>query len=170
MINVFLTNLGKYNEGELVGKWISLPIDTAELENCLEEIGINEEYEEYFITDSETDIEYLDISEYSNLQELNEIAEKYDEMDDDEKMVLSAFMLNGDDFSEAVAHVQEGDYYMYPDCRDMEDVAIEVVEQCGYLQDVPDAVARYFDYEAFGEDLAIEGTFVYINGCYVQIL
>ncbi|NFO86654.1 antirestriction protein ArdA [Clostridium botulinum] len=24
-VNIFVTNLGKYNEGELVGKWLSLP-------------------------------------------------------------------------------------------------------------------------------------------------
>ena len=49
MLNVFLTNLGKYNEGELVGKWVSLPCDDIEAE--LEEIGVGAEpYEEYFIT------------------------------------------------------------------------------------------------------------------------
>ena len=31
-LNVFITNLGKYNEGELVGKWIELPLlDNEEL-------------------------------------------------------------------------------------------------------------------------------------------
>ncbi|WP_413788539.1 antirestriction protein ArdA, partial [Providencia stuartii] len=25
MISVFITNLGKYNEGELVGEWLELP-------------------------------------------------------------------------------------------------------------------------------------------------
>lgn len=27
---VFITNLGKYNEGELVGKWLDLPCDDIE--------------------------------------------------------------------------------------------------------------------------------------------
>lgn len=26
MMNIYLTNLGKYNEGELVGEWVQLPI------------------------------------------------------------------------------------------------------------------------------------------------
>ena len=25
MMNVFVTNLGKYNEGELIGEWVELP-------------------------------------------------------------------------------------------------------------------------------------------------
>ena len=51
MFNVFITNLGKYNEGELIGKWLSLPCDDIVAE--LEEIGVVADslYEEYFITD-----------------------------------------------------------------------------------------------------------------------
>lgn len=56
MLKIFLTNLGKYNEGELVGEWISLPVSEEELEAVKERIGINEQYEEWFITDYETDI------------------------------------------------------------------------------------------------------------------
>ena len=40
----------------------------------------------------------------------------------------------------------------------------EVVEECGYLANIPENVARYFDYEAFGRDLDIEGTFIYAGG------
>ena len=52
-IEGYITNLGKYNEGELIGRWIEFPIDEDDLKKALEEIGINEEYEEYFITDYE---------------------------------------------------------------------------------------------------------------------
>lgn len=43
----------------------------------------------------------------------------------------------------------------------MTDVSYQVVEECGYLNDVPDTVARYFDYESFGRDLEIEGTYIF---------
>ena len=33
MLNVWIGNLGKYNEGELVGEWLSLPVTDKELEN-----------------------------------------------------------------------------------------------------------------------------------------
>ncbi|MGX8950038.1 antirestriction protein ArdA, partial [Providencia stuartii] len=35
MISVFITNLGKYNEGELVGEWLELPATSKEIEHCL---------------------------------------------------------------------------------------------------------------------------------------
>ena len=53
-ISIYLTNLGKYNEGELVGEWVELPVDDN-FEQAFQDIGINDEYEEWFITDYETD-------------------------------------------------------------------------------------------------------------------
>ena len=53
----------------------------------------------------------------------------------------------------------------------MTDVAYEVIESCGYLNGVSETVARYFDFEAFGRDLNIEGYFEALNGNrYIQIL
>ena len=74
MMNIFITNLGKYNEGELIGEWATLPISEKELQELFERIGINEEYEEYFITDYECD--FYEVGEYENIKTLNEIAEK----------------------------------------------------------------------------------------------
>lgn len=47
-MRVYIVNLGKYNEGELVGYWFTLPIN---LDDLKERIGLNREYEEYAIHD-----------------------------------------------------------------------------------------------------------------------
>ena len=53
----FITNLGKYNEGALVGEWVKLPTTAEELQKVFERIGIGSKddfghpYEEWFITD-----------------------------------------------------------------------------------------------------------------------
>lgn len=39
---VYIANLGKYNEGELVGAWFTFPIDE---DDVAERIGLNEYYE-----------------------------------------------------------------------------------------------------------------------------
>ena len=36
----FITNLGKYNEGELVGEWVKFPSTQEELQNVFSRIGI----------------------------------------------------------------------------------------------------------------------------------
>lgn len=170
MLRIYLTNLGKYNEGELVGEWVELPVSQEELEKVFERIGINEEYEEFFITDYETDINAVTVGEYDNLDELNELAEELEEVGEAEKKAIQAMLLDGYEFKEALEKANNGDFTIYYDCDNMTDVAYEVVEQCGYLQNVPEQVSRYFDYEAFGRDLDLEGKFYNIDGDMVEIL
>ena len=169
MIKVFLTNLGKYNEGYLIGEWLELPASQQEIDETMAKIGINEEYEEWFITDYETDIEGVEVGEYSNLDELNELAEQLDELEEDEQKAIQAMLLDGYTFNEALEKVINGDYAIYFDCDNMTDVAYEIVEECGYLNDVPETIARYFDYESFGRDLNIEGKFYNIDGDMIEI-
>ena len=170
MLNIYLTNLGKYAEGELLGEWVELPVSQDELKEVFKRIGINEQYEEYFITDYECD--FYEVGEYENLDTLNEIAEKLNELEEEESTVAKALMSEcGYTLDEAIEKVNNGDYRIYSDCNDMTDVAYEVVEECGYLNNVPENVARYFDYEAFGRDLGIEGTFIFLdNGDCLEVI
>ena len=59
---VYMANLGKYNEGYLVGAWFTFPIDE---EDVKEKIGLNEQYEEYAIHD--TDNFPIAIGEYVSI-------------------------------------------------------------------------------------------------------
>lgn len=161
-MKIFLTNLGKYNEGELIGEWVELPASSEELQEVFERIGINEEYEEYFITDYECDL--YEVGEYENIDTLNEIAERIKELDEEESKVVKALMSElGYTLDEAIGKVNSGDYRIYSDCDNMTDIAYQVVEECGYLNNAPDNVARYFDYESFGKDLGIEGTYIFTD-------
>lgn len=168
MLRIFLTNLGKYNEGELIGKWVDLPTANG-FDEHLKEIGINEEYEEYFITDYETDFDGIEIGEYSNLETLNEMAETLESLNDDEKEVVDAIMSSGYSLEEALE--KKEDCMIYCDCSNMEDVAREYAEQTGLLSSIPENLQSYFDFEAFGRDMDYEGTYIFTkNGNCVQIL
>ena len=74
---VYIANLGKYNEGYLVGAWFTFPIDE---EDVKEKIGLNEQYEEYTIHD--TDNFPIAIGEYVSIEELNEMYEMIEELPD----------------------------------------------------------------------------------------
>lgn len=169
-MNIYLTNLGKYNEGELVGEWVKLPVSDEELQEVFKRIGIDgKEYEEYFITDYECD--FYEISEYESISTLNEIAEKLDDLDEEQEQVVKVLMSEcGYNLDDAIEKAENGDYMFYTDCNDMTDVAYIVVEEFGYLDNVPENIARYFDYEAFGRDLGIEGSFHFLdNGDCIEI-
>ena len=74
---VYIANLGEYNEGYLVGAWFTFPIDE---EDVKEKIGLNEQYEEYAIYD--TDNFPIAIGEYVSIEELNEMYEMIEELPD----------------------------------------------------------------------------------------
>jgi len=83
----FVTNLGKYNEGMLVGEWVKLPTTEEEMQKVFERIGIGKQdefgqpYEEWFITDYECPIYGVQkmLGEYESLDKLNFLASLIDE-------------------------------------------------------------------------------------------
>ena len=80
-VKAFVTNLGKYVEGQLVGEWVTFPIDEIEQDEMLKRIGIGEEYEEIFVTDYDSELPlYEEFGEYPDLEELNEFAEEIESM------------------------------------------------------------------------------------------
>lgn len=171
-ISVWVGNLGKYNEGELVGEWFSLPCEDfdEEWEELMERIGIDgKRYEEVFCADWECAINGLKYSEYPDYEELNGIAEQWESMLDYEQEAVTVRMTLCDEgFDEAVKHMD--DVRIYYGCRDMTDVAQEYVDDTGMLDGLPDYMQCYFDYEAFGRDMAIDGLFDYSEelGCMVE--
>lgn len=157
---IFLTNLGKYNEGHLVGKWIDLPCDDLEAE--LESIGVVEgtQYEEYFITDYENDFGYK-VGEHDDLEELNDLAEQLEDIDDRATEHLEAYLeATGVDLVEALASYEVSIFYKD---MDMEAVAYELVEE-GEFGKVPSQLKNYIDYVAIANDLECGSYFKVSNG------
>lgn len=174
MFKVFITNVGKYNEGELIGKWLDLPCEDIEEE--LTSIGVSDEldengvyYEEYFITDYENDYGYK-VGEYDSLYELNEMAEELENLDDYDKEIVNAFIENGSDIQEALDGLRDGNYMVFSNCYDMTDVAEQYAEETGLLNSIPDNLRFYFDFEAYGRDMSFEGTFIFTdNGNCIEL-
>lgn len=152
MLKGFITNLGKYNEGQLIGEWIEFPISEDELEEVFERIGINEEYEEIFFTDWECDFEtglgeYEDIEAVNDLAEALEAVERYSEEDKLEAIIKAT----GDSLQEALRYMDDATFY--PGYT-LKEVAEEIVSEC---YDLPEIALRYFDYKAFARDLSFDG-------------
>ena len=166
MLKINVTNLKKYNEGALVGEWVSLPHEG--LEEVLEKIS-NSGKDELFISDYETDINGLKVAEYEDILQLNEIAEEINNFSDDEVIALQAYLEQYNDIEQALEEVRQGNYTIYYDCDDMSDVAYQVVNDCGLFDGVPEALKGYFDYEAYGRDIDINGTFIQIDNSFVEL-
>lgn len=162
LLNIFITNLGKYNEGELIGEWVELPVTDEELEAVYERIGINEQYEEVFITDYETDLEGLKVGEYDNIEELNELIKELDELDEyDLEKVEAILEAYSSDIKSAIENI---DNYTYYSGISLDDLAYELVEE----MNLPEFAERYFDYDAFARDLEFDGYTETSNGVIYQ--
>lgn len=157
-ISGYITNLGKYNEGYLIGEWIDFPISKKDLAAVLERIGISSKpdeygryYEEYFFTDWDSNISGItaNLGEYISIREVNEIAEKIEEYGDLAAAIVEAFGVDD------LMNSDPDDYIIWPVDND-EELGEEVVDVCGILNEIPDHLRYYFDFAAYGRDYRLE--------------
>lgn len=174
MLKIYLTNLGKYNEGEIIGEWVDLPIYEEDLVKVLNSIGVDEEHEEYFITDYEidVDIEGLDIEEYSNIGQLNELAEKFEGLEEYGIEQLKALLESGridlDDILEGdiCSLLSNYTFVQLDDSSSLDDenLGYSYIEEvyCGDLSCIEN-ISYYFDKDMIIEDLDEENKECYEN-------
>lgn len=153
---VYIVNLGKYNEGYDAGSWFSFPIDE---EDVKEKIGLDGEYEEYAVHD--TDGFPMEIPEYISIDELNRIHEIICELPEE-------ILDNLNDFVSYYGSIEEladnaDNIICYSGCDTMEDVAYHKIYEENELGEIPPALYNYIDCEAYGRDIEIEGYFVETN-------
>ena len=175
----FITNLGKYNEGELVGEWVKFPTTAEELKEVFKRIGIGQKddfgqpYEEWFITDYDCYVDglYSKLGEYENLDELNYLASKLDEMSESEYAQFQAGMEMGDhcgSLQEIINLTENLDCYeVYPDIHDYDDLGRYYIEELDVMQ-VPEHLQNYIDYEAYGRDVAMDENGTFTDQGYVR--
>lgn len=144
MTKIFLTNLGEYNNGRLIGEWLPLPYTEQQLDACMERIG---NPEEWFITDTDSDLP-IDIQEYANLSELNEQFEEVAAYDAD---LIAALIECGYSLQESLEMADNVTFYPG---ETLEDVAYNIVNEC---YELPEFALQYFDYTAFARDLSYDG-------------
>lgn len=154
LVKVFVTNLGKYNEGELIGEWLELPCDEDKIQQVFDRIGINEEYEEYFITDYESTCG-IKLSEYENIIELNK-----------QMLELDKLIVNSNDEHKAKAMISELSYdipevidnwynYDFASGWTAEDYEKDMVENCYDVDNLVDGWLSMYvtiDYEQMAMD------------------
>ena len=141
ILSAFVTNLGKYTEGELVGKWVDFPITDGELKTVLQEIGIDGiRYEEIFFTDYESDIAGLTacLGEYESIRLLNCLATKIEESDCDTEELAAMIEYGGiyKSIEELITLSDNTDcYIVYRDIQDDSDLGYHFIEETGLLQE-----------------------------------
>ena len=178
----FVTNLGKYNEGALVGEWVKFPTTQEEMQKVFERIGIGSKdefdqvYEEWFITDYECPLHgvYDMLGEYESLDKLNYLAGRLEELDKWDQEKLVAIMDSGcdevGDIDDLINLTYNLDCYDFiPDIHDASDLGYYYVHEAGiYDEKELGPLANYIDYERFGRDVAMDENGRFTDEGYVR--
>lgn len=177
VFEAYVTNLGKYNEGELLGEYLKFPTTPEEVQALLKRIGVDGvRYEEIFITDFNGDVLglYEHLGEYENLDELNHLACLLSELDQSDLEKFEAVIDSGEHTSsvtDLINLTQNLDCFeFYSDVHSDEELGRMYVLEFGGVE-VPEHLIDYIDYEAYGRDVRINegghfapGGYVFDNG------
>ena len=156
-MQIYVTSLADYNAGRQVGDWVDVGT-VSEMEADIEKIlksSKEPNAEEWAIHDYS---DFPNMGEHASLEEIEEVGELVDEHGD---VFLAAISYSPEDLDYAKKLVEDG--YMGQG-NDIEDFAYEYLKDTGQLEEMGEFGARYFDYSAFGRDLAIDMTVIDYGG------
>ena len=170
LLEAYITNLGKYAEGQLVGETLKFPTTAEEVQSLLKRIGVDGiRYEEIFITSFDGDVLGLHehLGEYESIDELNYLAALLSEMDQSDIEKFEAVIDAGEytgSVKDLINLTQNLDCFeFYPDIEGEEDLGRYFTEDLA----IPAELKDYFDYEAYGRDVSINEGGHFAPGGYV---
>lgn len=158
-IHVYITN--SLESSGCVGKWLRLPVAEDHLTTMLRNMFPNNEEAEIIITDYEAAFSNLEITEFSNLAEVNKLAEKLANLTEEEQDLLAAILECEVKLSvaEILQHIEQLDSFcLLRDVFDERSLGIYFAEELGTFNDVPSHLHCYIDYAAYGNDIKLESS------------
>lgn len=173
MIEVHITNLGKYNQGELEEVWATFPTSSEKLQKAFVEIGIGRKYEEYFITDyilNDTPALYDILGEYPSLEEINYLSALLETLSPDESRKYDACAeCTVNSIGDAIDLIKKLDCFsFYDDILDDTELGEYYIYESGIydLSSMPSLV-QYIDCERFGRNIRLGENGRYTSSGYV---
>lgn len=166
-ISVCVGNYGEYASGRLIDRWASLPMEDAELAEFIRSMQ-RPGHEELYISDYDGIPFGLDrvFTQYARLEELNALARLMQDASPWELEAVEGALGCGVDepatvleLCNLIIQADEIPYtaYTYEGCDEYESLGMTIAEESGLADKLEDmGIGCYFDYEAYGRDIAIE--------------
>ena len=148
---VYVGTYHKYNCGSIFGKWLDITAfaDYDEFIAVCHYLHRDEADPEFMAQDYENFPEEWYTEGFMSREEFDKIQE-FAELDEDEREAFEAFLdlkcdsdLSVDDFREAYCGEWDSE----------EEFARNIVEECGMLDNVPESLKDYFDFERYADEL-----------------
>lgn len=158
-MRIYVGTYAKYNNGNLFGKWLDLEAytDRDEFYEACAELHADEEDPEFMFQDWECvpDGMISEVHVSAVCWTLLDVYEKYDE--DAVNAYCHCF---GEWTENGFKERYRGEYDSW------EHMAEELLEETGELDQIPERLRHYFDYEKYANDLRIGGDFTEHDGYY----
>ena len=162
-IKAFYTDLHAYNSGIFAGDWIDLDDN---YQDAISEV-VSREFpdlhddlapvdHEFFITDYDTNLSINVCKEHPDLDQLVDLVNVINSNGVDPE-IANVILNECVSIDQAVRIIENGDFSVFYTEGDSDfDLGYAAAEESEILSDVPENVARYFDYAAYGRDIRID--------------
>ena len=161
-IRIYVADLAAYNNGILHGVWIDMSDDLDDIWDQIKKMlaeSPEEDAEEYAIHDYEG-FDGYSVSEWSNIEELHEVACFIEANPGLGGALLCQF---NDNLEEARQAMEDCYYGCY---SSIADYAEELTEGC---HEIPEHLAWYIDYARMGRDMEMSGDIFTIETGYNEV-
>ena len=159
---VYVGTYAKYNNDDLTGQWVDLTdyVDYQDFLEACADIHDDEEDPEFMFQDYQG----FPARYYGESGLKPELWDYLEAIDNYDKDLVDAIIDEGYDLNDV------GQFSFYSNCSDMGDFAEKYVEEMGGIESLgQDTLESYFDYKAFGRDLAMDIVMIeYDNGYLVK--
>ena len=139
---------------EIRSAWFALPIDEEELQ---ERLGVDIESEDYHILEKELPFAD-DVGEDTTIERLNDMYRTFETLPADIKEDYEDLMCYFSNLDEL--HQNRHDIIHYSWCKNMTDVAHHLLDNDPAFSSLSESIVRYFDFEAYGDNLDNNGNFL----------
>ena len=146
--------------------WIDLPTENDIEEEIKEKFGIDEDDEIEFDVINAKGIPFKAIKG-ENFYDINDYVDEYERLPEHEQEVVDALLDNLYDFDEALKKYEE---CLVIDGTTDEDLGYYYAEQIdgGVSNLSKDTLEQYFNYEAYGRDIRLNGDFIEYDGKLIE--
>ena len=162
--SILIDSRTRFETGEPGGVWLPMPTTTQQLHAAMESVGITADNPQDFFINGFADTEQqpfdvpLPVIQSAGIDELNYLGKLLEMQSDEDRDKFTAAVTLGEragNIKDLINLAQNLDcYWLYPTVQSEEDYGYYLIDELDELE-LPEEVKKYFMYEEYGRDAAI---------------
>ena len=174
--SILIDSRTRFETGEPGGVWLPMPTTTQQLHAAMESVGITADNPQDFFINGFADTEQqpfdvpLPVIQSAGIDELNYLGKLLEMQSDEDRDKFTAAVTLGEragNIKDLINLAQNLDcYWLYPTVQSEEDYGYYLIDELDELE-LPEEAKKYFMYEEYGRDAAINDGGRFIDQGYI---